>query len=92
MIHEHEMLRTAMTAIHNQGDAGLLPASQSGIDTIADEVLALPYDKNDADTKAWRRAAIATQYILRNHDEWAKKEWLAAYADLPPMEIPDRSD
>jgi hypothetical protein len=74
-----EMLRTAMNAIHQQSATGLLPAFLAAIDAICDDVLARPVDA------AWHRAASASKEILRDHSEDVKAEWIAAYADLPPM-------
>ena len=50
-----EMLRTSMNAIHNQTDAGLLPAFQAAIDQVADEVLARDVDA------VWHRAPTFMQ-------------------------------
>jgi hypothetical protein len=85
--HQTEMLRTEMNAIHRQPDSGLLPAFLSAIDATCDEVEAFTRDDNDTKAQAWHRAAVATKRILRNHGEDVKSEWIAAYADLPPMDL-----
>ena len=87
MTDPREMLRTAMNAIHQQPDSGLLPAFQEAIDIISDGVEMLTRDDNDTKAQAWHRAAIATKRLLRDYSEDVKTEWIAAYADLPPMDL-----
>ena len=87
--HQTEMLRTAMNAFHQQPDSGLLPAQLSATDTIAAEVESFTRDQSAPAAQAWHRAAVATKRILRDHSEAVNTEWIAAYADLPPMEGPD---
>lgn len=87
--HQTEMLRTAMNTIHQQPDSGLLPAQLSAIDHICDQVVTFTLGAElprDSQARAWIRAAVATKAILRSHSEATKAEWIAAYADLPPME------
>lgn len=87
--HQTEMLRTAMNAFHQQPDSGLLPAFLAAIDEICDQVASFTLDADpprDSQARAWVRAAVATHAILRDHSEGTKAEWIAAYADLPPME------
>jgi len=88
MTTEHEMLRTAMNVVHQWPPSGMLPSQLTAIDQICDRAVDMPRDERD--TAAWHRAAIATKRLLRDHSEDVKDEWLAAYADLPPMEWPGR--
>jgi hypothetical protein len=80
-----EMLRTAMNAIHQQPDTGLLPAELAAIDDICDQVQAYKRDDADADATAWHRAAVATKSILRYQSKGVVAEWIRAYSELPPM-------
>jgi hypothetical protein len=73
-----EMLRAGMNAIR-EPDEGLLPVEMVAIDAICDDVLARDVDA------AWHRAAAASKQILRDHSEAVKAEFIAAYAELPPM-------
>jgi hypothetical protein len=81
-----EMLRTGMNTIRQQPDSGLLPVEKSTIDAVCDLVEAFTRDDNDDHAQAWHRAAVATKRILRDFSDEVKDEWIAAYADLPPME------
>jgi len=92
VIYEHELLRTGMNMIHQQGNTGLFAAFQAAIVQNCDEVLELRHDEHTTEGKAWHRAALATKQILRSRDESVKAEWLAAYAELPPMEWPGGSE
>jgi len=83
-----EMLRTAMNTVQQQPDAGLLPVEHAVIDATCDEVEAFTREDNDTKAQAWHRAAVATKRFVRDHSEDVKAEWIAAYADLPPMEMP----
>jgi hypothetical protein len=83
-----ELLRTAMNALHQQPDAGLMPVEFAVIDDICDSVKAQMRDNNDTGAQAWHRAAVATKQFIRDHSESVKSEWIAAYAGLPPMERP----
>ena len=83
-----EILRTAMNAIHQQPDTGMLPAELCAVHTIAEEVAAFTVGVSDYRAKQWHRAAMATKRLLSDHSEEVKAEWLAAYASLPPMEMP----
>ena len=83
---EYEELRTAMTLIYKGHDS--LYAFKAATDDLCDEVLALKHG-DTVNAEPWRRAARATKAGLRSHDESVKAEWIAAYADLPPMEADD---
>jgi hypothetical protein len=89
--HQTEMLRTAMNAIHQQPDSGLLPAELAAIDHICDQIVSFTLAADpprNLQARAWVRAAVATKQLLCDHSEDVKAEWIAAYADLPPMEWP----
>jgi hypothetical protein len=82
--HEFEMLRTAMNTVHQQKEIGLMPAELVAIDHICDAVVSST--RGNLQARAWNRGAVATKQILRDHSEGVKAEFIAAYADLPPME------
>ena len=83
-----ETLRTAMNAIHHELDAGMMPEELVGMARLCDEIEAFTRDDGDADAGAWHRAAVAMKRFLHERSEGARAEWIAAYAELPPMDWP----
>ena len=80
-----EMLRTGMMWILNPPEFLLLQVFQHEIDATAGLVITDTAGDASDDGRAWHRAAVATRAILRDHGEDVKTEWLAAFAELPPM-------
>src|SRR5690348_15775899 len=92
VIYEHELLRTGMNMIHQQGNTGLFAAFQAAIVQNCDEVLELRHDEHPTGGRAGPRAGWATKQIRRSRDRRGKAEWLAAYADPPPRKGPGESE
>lgn len=83
--HACEVLRTALNAIHRQLDEGMMPAELAAIEAQCDAVEAFIRDSSDTVAQRWQRAVEATRRLLHEPGDDVRSEWIAAYAEIPPM-------